>query len=233
MTRDDLVRYERSQALARDTLHEIEAFIQPGATEASLLANCRRLMDKRGATGYWWFGVPAVVLAGSRLRDSVEGDVFEPSETPIADDDMITIDLAPEIDGYWGDAARSFFLKNGVLVTADEAGPEHAEGMAAEATLHAHLLTVAYPEMTFRELHALVEKKMRELGFENLDFLANYGHNIGQDLHARAFIDAGCELRLDAVPLFTFEPHIGKPGHRLAFKYEEVYHFVDGSLCLL
>ena len=76
MTSDDLARYERSQALARETLEEIKAFIRPGETEASLLVNCRRLMDQRGATGYWWFGVPAVVLAGPRLRDSVESDVF-------------------------------------------------------------------------------------------------------------------------------------------------------------
>jgi methionyl aminopeptidase len=230
---DDLARYERSQAMARDTLAAIGAFIRPGATEASLLAECRRLMDARGATGYWWFGVPAVILAGPRLRDSVEGDVFEPSDVPIAADDMVTIDLAPEIDGYWGDCARSFFLKGGVLVSAEEAGIAQAEGMAAEAALHAHLLTVARPEMTFRALHAAIEAEVHGLGFENLDFLANYGHNIGQDLHARAFIDANCALRLDSVPMFTFEPHIAKAGSALAFKYEEVYRFEDGRLRVL
>lgn len=230
---DDLTRYERSQAMARDTLAAIGAFIRPGATEASLLADCRRLMDAGGATAYWWFGVPAVVLAGPRLRLSVEGDVFAPSDIPIAADDMVTIDLAPEIDGYWGDCARSFFLRGGVLVSAEEAGVEQAEGMAAEAALHAHLLAVARPEMTFRDLHATVEAEMRTLGYENLDFLANYGHNIGQDLHARAFIDAQCALRLDSVPMFTFEPHIAKPGSPLAFKYEEIYRFEDGRLRVL
>jgi Xaa-Pro aminopeptidase len=229
----DLAKYENAQAIARATLVAITDFIRPGATEASLLAECRRLMDARGATGYWWFGIPAVILAGPRLRDSMEGDVYQPSDTPLAADDMLTIDLAPEIGGYWGDCARSFFLKQGVLVTPDQAGAEQAEGMAAEAALHAHLLEVALPEMTFQDLHAEMDAKVRSLGFKNLDFLGNYGHNIGEDLHARAFMDAHCTLRLDSVPMFTFEPHIARDGSSLAFKYEEIYRFASGRLRVL
>jgi Xaa-Pro aminopeptidase len=118
-------------------------------------------------------------------------------------------------------------------VTAVQAGPEQAEGVAAEATLHAHLLDFARPEMTFQELHAEMDAQVRSLGFENLDFLGNYGHNIGQDLHARAFMDARCRLRLDSVPMFTFEPHIAKPDSPLAYKYEEIYRFVGGRLRVL
>jgi Xaa-Pro aminopeptidase len=229
----DLAKYETAQAMARQTLVDIERFIHPGASEASLLADCRRLMDTRGATGYWWFDVPAVLLAGPRLRDSMEGDVYLPSDRPLAPDDMLTIDVAPEIDGYWGDCARSFFLKDGVLVRPEKSGVEQARGMAAQAALHAHLLEFAAPDMTFQQLHAEMDAKVRSLGFENLDFLRNYGHNIGRDLHARAFIDANCTVRLDSVPMFTFEPHISRPGSSLAFKYEEIYRFESGHLRLL
>ena len=38
----------------------------------------------------------------------------------------------------------------------------------------------------------LMDARVRSLGFENLDFLGNFGHNIGHDLHGRAFIDANC-----------------------------------------
>jgi Xaa-Pro aminopeptidase len=229
----DLAVYEEVQGIARYTLAAITHYIKPGATEASLLADCRRIMDARGATGYWWFGVPAVILAGARLRDSMEGDVYNPSDTPISENDMVTIDVAPEIAGCWGDAARSFFLRDGALVTPQEAGVEQADGMAAEAALHAHLLDIARPEMTFDDLYAEVDSKVRSLGYENLDFLANYGHNIGRNLHARAFVDARCTLRLDSVPMFTLEPHIAKPGRSLAFKYEEIYRFASGRLRLL
>ena len=229
----DIARHKQAQAIARDSLAAIGAFIQPGATESSLLADCRRLMDERGATGYWWFDVPAVVLAGARLRNSVEGDVFQPGDTPITDDDMVTIDVAPDLGGYWGDCARSFFLKGGVLVPPEAAGPEQSDGMTAEATLHAHLLAFARPEMTFQDLYAEMDSLVRKLGFQNLDFLANYGHDIGKDVHTRVFLDANCPVRLDSVPMFTFEPHIAKAGSPFAFKYEEVYRFQGSQLILL
>ena len=233
LTHSDVLKYEKIQGIARGTLAAIEEYIRPGATESSLLGECRRMMDAQGTTGYWWFGRAGVILSGARLRASMEGDEYEPADVPLLPDDMVTIDLSPEIDGYWGDCARSFFLKDGGLVTAAQAGPEQGEGVAAEATLHAHLLHFARPEMTFQELHAEMDARVRSLGFENLDFLGNYGHNIGQDLHARAFIDARCRLRLDSVPMFTFEPHIARRGSPLAFKYEEIYRFVGGRLRVL
>ena len=233
LTHSDVLKYEKIQGIARGTLAAIEEYIRPGATESSLLSECRRMMDAQGTTGYWWFDRAGVILSGARLRASMEGDEYEPADVPLLPDDMVTIDLSPEIDGYWGDCARSFFLKDGGLVTAAQAGPEQGEGVAAEATLHAHLLHFARPEMTFQELHAEMDAWVRLLGFENLDFLGNYGHNIGQDLHARAFIDARCGLRLDSVPMFTFEPHIARRGSPLAFKYEEIYRFVGGRLRVL
>ncbi|HEX3983996.1 MAG TPA: M24 family metallopeptidase [Acidisoma sp.] len=233
LTASERARYEAAQALARASLDDIAICIRPGATEASLMEDCRRIMDARGATGYWWFGVPAVILAGPRLRVSQEGDVYQAASILFAETDMVTIDVAPEIDGIWGDCARSFFLKDGRRVSAAEAGIEQAEGMAAEAALHAHLLDVARPEMTFQQLHGAMAARLSELGFENLDFLGNFGHNIGDDLHGRAYMDAHCTVRLDAVPMFTFEPHIAKPGSPLAFKYEEVYRFENGRLRLL
>jgi Xaa-Pro aminopeptidase len=211
-------------------LTAIESAIRPGATESSLAAACRDYMDERGATDYWWHGVPALVLSGARLRLSVEGDVYRPSDAPLGTDDMVTIDLSPEVNGYWGDAARSYFLKDGVLVSAKEAGAEQAEGVAVEAALHQRLLEVAYPEMTFRQLHAEIDAKLRELGFENLDFLNNYGHSIERDIDSRIFTDPRCTRRLDSVALFTFEPHIARPGSRYAFKYEEIYRFEAGRL---
>ena len=85
-------------------------------------------------------------------------------------------------------------------------------------------------------IHALkpdANARAAALGFRNLDFLANFGHNIGADLHARAFIDAECALRLDAVPMFTLEPHIARDGSPFAFKFEEIYRFERGRLRLL
>jgi Xaa-Pro aminopeptidase len=220
--------YRRAQAVARLALEEIQAEIRPGVTERDLASACIRIMDASGSTGYWWYSTPAYVLAGDRLRLSVEGNAYVPAELPLAEDDMVTIDIHPEIDGRWGDCARSFFLRGGRLVDAKEAGAAQAEGIVAEAAVHALVTDAARPDMTFRELHALIEQELMLRGFENLDFLGNFGHSIGADVRNRTFLDAYCEAQLDSVPLFTVEPHIAKPGERLAFKHEEVYRFGEG-----
>jgi Xaa-Pro aminopeptidase len=225
----DLAAYKRSQALARDALEAIRAEIRPGATEASLVAACRQLMDEAGATAYWWYGTPAYILAGDALRASVEGDVYRPRDIPLRENDMVTIDLAPEVDSYWGDCARSYFLRNGEIVDAEAAGTEQAEGMTTEAALHALLRETAKPMMTFRELHSVIADQVARRGYENLDFLGNFGHSIGGDVRRRAFMDAECGERLDSVPLFTFEPHIARPGSPFAFKFEEVYLFDESG----
>ena len=100
--------YRRAQAVARLALEEIQAEIRPGVTERDLASACIRIMDASGSTGYWWYSTPAYVLAGDRLRLSVEGNAYVPAELPLAEDDMVTIDIHPEIDGCWGDCARSF-----------------------------------------------------------------------------------------------------------------------------
>jgi len=114
---------------------------------------------------------------------------------------MITIDIHPEVDGRWGDCARSYFLRGGRLVTPEAAGPEESDGMVTEAALHALIQMKARPEMTFQELHSLVEKDVSRRGDENPSFLGNFGHSIGADVTRRAFIDANCGQRRDSVPL--------------------------------
>ncbi len=191
-------------------------------------------MDAAGATGYWWYTTPAYVLAGGNLRLSVEGDAYVPRDQAIGSDGMITIDLHPEIEGRWGDCARTYFLRDGNLVTPEAAGYEEADGMATEAALHTLVQAAARPDMTFQELHSLVDREVARRGYENLDFLGNFGHSIGADVASRAFIDSNCSQRLDGAPFITIEPHIAKPGRPLAFKYEEIYRFDQaGTLRLL
>ncbi len=113
---------------------------------------------------------------------------------------MITIDIHPEVDGRWGDCARSYFLRGGRLVTPEAAGPEESDGMVTEAALHALIQMKARPEMTFQELHSLVEKDVSRRGDENPSFLGNFGHSIGADVTRRAFIDANCGSGLPPLP---------------------------------
>jgi len=229
---DDLETYKAAQDIARSVLAHITHYIVPQATERTLHQACHRLMLEHGASGYWG-NTPAFVLAGDRLRDSVFDHRYVPADAPLGENEMITIDVGPRIGDCLGDCARSYFLKDGGLVTAEQAGPEQAAAMALEHRLHAAFVARVHPELSFAQIHREMDALVREAGYENLDLLANYGHSLEKDVADFILMDANNDRLLGSVAFFTFEPHIARPGSRFAVKLEEVYYFDHGTVRML
>jgi methionyl aminopeptidase len=228
----NLETFKAAQDIARSVLADISKHIVPDATERTLHLACHRLMLEHGASGYWG-NTPAFVLAGERLRDSVFDHRYVPADVPLGENEMITIDVGPRIGDSLGDCARSYFLKNGSLVTAEEAGPEQAAGMALERRLHAAFFARVQPDMTFAEIYREMDALVREAGYENLDLLSNYGHSLEKDVSDFILMDGKNERLLGSVAFFTFEPHIARPGSRFAVKLEEVYYFDNETVRML
>jgi methionyl aminopeptidase len=228
----NLQTFKAAQDIARSVLADIARYIVPQATERTLHQACHRLMLDHGASGYWG-NTPAFVLAGDRLRDSVFDHRYVPADVPLGENEMITIDVGPRIGDCLGDCARSYFLKNGKLVTAQEAGPEQAAGMALEHLLHAEFFARVQPDMSFAEIYRAMDSLVRDSGYENLDLLANYGHSLEKDVADFVLMDGNNGRPLGSVAFFTFEPHIARPGSRVATKLEEVYYFDNESVRML
>ena len=228
----ELETYKAAQDIARSVLAEITRYIVPDATEQVLHQACHRLMLEHGASGFWG-NTPAFVLAGDRLRDSVFDHRYVPATVRLGENEMVTIDVGPRIGDCFGDCARSFFLKGGMLVKADEAGPEQAAGIALEQRLHAEFVARVQPDMTFAEIYRQMDALVREAGFENLDLLSNYGHSLAKQVSEFVLLDDKNYRPLSSVPYFTFEPHIARPGSRFAVKLEEVYYFENGAVRML
>jgi methionyl aminopeptidase len=228
----ELATYKAAQDIARAVLAEITHDIVPDATEQALHQACHRLMLAHGASGYWG-NTPAFVLAGDRLRDSVFDHRYVPATIRLGEDEMITIDVGPRIGDCFGDCARSYFLKGGKLVTAEQAGPEQAAGVALERRLHAEFAARAKPDMSFRQMYLQMDALVREAGYENLDLLSNYGHSLAKQVCDFVLMDEKNDSPLASVPFFTFEPHIARRGSRFAVKLEEVYYFDNGAVRML
>jgi Xaa-Pro aminopeptidase len=224
----ELETYKAAQDIARAVLADITRYIVPDATEHTLHQACHQLMLDHGASGYWG-NTPAFVLAGDRLRDSVFDHRYIPARVRLGEDAMITIDVGPRIGDCFGDCARSYFLKGGTLVSADEAGAEQAAGVALEQRLHEEFLARIKPEMSFAEIYAHMDALVRGAGYENLDLLSNYGHSLAKRVSDFVLMDDKNLLPLSSVPFFTFEPHIARPDSRFAVKWEEVYYFDHGA----
>lgn len=219
------------QQLAKRTIAYAREVVRPGMALSVLRRLCEAHMLALGADGFWYHGIGAFVFAGDETAVSVSGAHYRTSNRRIAADDIITIDLSPEKDGLWGDYARTIVLEGGAVVEKDAvSNPEWRAGLLAEDRLHAALLECARPEITFEALHARMNARIAAEGFVNLDFHGNLGHSIVRHPDERVYIEKGNTARLDSVRLFTFEPHISRPGSKYGFKKENIYCFEDGRL---
>lgn len=150
----------------------------------------------------------------------------------LGEDELITLDLSPQRNGIWGDFARTLVLEDGapLLDARHAANREWRAGVRTEYDLHAELIRVATPDMSFEYLAEVMNARIIDRGYENLDFLRNLGHSIEKHSDDRIYIEPGNQRRLDSVDLFTFEPHIRLASGKFGFKHEDIYRFIDGHL---
>jgi Xaa-Pro aminopeptidase len=187
------------------------------------------MLAKCGIVDTWYHACPALVLAGSRSCLSISGREYEPADEEIGTTTLITVDLSPSLQGVWGDCARTFFLEDGRCVT-EPTNPEFRQGAEVERDLHAALKSLVTPSTTFEELYEFANARIQSLGFENLDFLGNFGHSIEMTRTERVYIEEGNREKLSSVEMFTFEPHVRAIGGSWGFKHEDVYYFRNDAL---
>lgn len=229
------MEYVEVQRIAKRAMQRARAEIRPGMRLTGIRQLCEDEMRRLGANSFWYYGVGAFCFAGDETAVSVSGRQYHTSDRVIAADDVVTIDLSPQVGDTWGDFARTIVLEGGRVVEtpADIARGEWKSGLLLEERLHAELLRFVTTDTTFHQLYAHMNAVIREAGFVNLDFLGNLGHSIVRSRDARVYIERGNHARLAEAGLFTFEPHIGLPGSAYGFKREDIYRFEAGRLAAL
>lgn len=226
------MEHSQVQQIARETMERIREEIRPGMRLAEVRERCERTLLKLGADSFWYYGVGAFVFSGDETAKSVSGRVYRTPEKIIDEDDIVTIDLSPQVGDVWGDYARTIVLEDGAVVrrVEDIRNEEWRNGLAMEERLHAELARFATPETTFEQLYAYMNALITVQGFVNLDYLGNLGHSIERRREDRVYIEKGNALRLGDVALFTFEPHISVAGSPFGYKMENIYRFEEGRI---
>ncbi len=222
----------QAQSIAKQTMEFIRNQIRPGMELAEIRRLCEAEMIRLGADSFWYYDVGAFCFAGDQTALSVSGRQYQTADRRIQREDLITIDLSPQIGGRWGDYARTIVLQEGKVVrqAADVQNEEWRSGLLTEELLRQELRSFARPEISFHQLYEHFNRLIEKSGFVNLDFLGNLGHTIVQNKAERVFIEQGAELRLGEAGLFTFEPHIGRPGSVYGYKREDIYYFDEKGL---
>lgn len=225
-----------AQQIAKETMRELHGFIKVGMSEKEIEREACRLMEAMGSDEWWYHGVGALVLLGSRSRVSVPGGEFKASEdNRVAENDVVTVDLAPTLKKRWGDYARTIFIEDGRVCPRDEPkDPAHLDGLRAELHLHSFLVDRLTPDMTYEYAFRVLNDEISKLGYVNLDFHGNLGHSIETDQADRVYLEKGSVKTFREVGRpFTLEPHIAKPDWGCGFKRENIY-YIDGDsfVCL-
>ena len=222
--------YRQIQQAAKQTIECIKHMIKPGMNLLEIRESCEKKLLESGADSFWYWDVGALVFAGDETTVSVSGKQYATSNRVIGDNDIITIDLSPQIGNIWGDYARTVIVEKGEVIDDIELieNPEWKSGLQMEEKLHAELLSFVTKETTFEELYYHMNEFIVENGFINLDFMGNLGHSIVKSKDDRIYIEKGNTKKLGDVHYFTFELHIALPDSKYGFKKENIYYF-DGD----
>ena len=223
----DLMDYQAVQKIAKDTINNIKAEIRSGMSLIEVRSLCENKMRELGTESFWYYDIGAFVFSGDETTISVSGREYSTSDRMIALDDIITIDLSPQVGNTWGDYARTVIIQNGKAVQLDEEvqNEEWRAGLEVEKKLHKRMTEIVSPEMTFEELYYQMNEYICEEGYINLDFMGNLGHSIVRKKEDRIYIEKGNSARLGDVHFFTFEPHISVIGSKYGYKRENIYYF--------
>ncbi len=227
-----LSEYSRVQKIAKDTIEFIKTEIKPGMMLSQVRSLCEDKMLEIGADSFWYWDVGAFVFSGDETTVSVSGKEYSTSDRTIGSDDIVTIDLSPQIGDTWGDHARTVIIENGCVVkSVSEIGnSEWREGLMMEKKLHDKMTEIVSPDMTFEDLYYQMNEYIKDEGYINLDFMGNLGHSIVRRKDDRIYIEKGNRSKLGDVDYFTFEPHISVAGSKFGYKREDIYYFENGVI---
>lgn len=211
------------QRRAKEVLRELAGTICPDSTERSIASRAVELLGRAGLTDTWYYSCPALVLLGTRSCLSISGKDYVPSDERVGERNVVTVDLSPRDGVALGDCARTFIVEDGRISPSPETD-EFCAGLRVQSTLHSGLASIIGPSVTMHDVWSYASEAVSALGFENLDFLGNFGHNLVADRNARHFVERGNHTPLSQVTMFTFEPHIRVSGGKWGYKHENVYY---------
>ncbi len=220
------------QNIAKQTMLFIKSQIKVGMSLPELRQIAESKMISLGATSFWYWDIGAFVFSGDETTLSVSGKHYKTADRFIKENDIITVDLSPQVGNVWGDYARTIIIENGVVINDINkiSNTEWKNGLLMEEKLHRELLSFAKPETTFEELYLHINKFITANGYINLDFMGNLGHSIETQKDDRIYIVKGNNSPLGSVKCFTFEPHISIKNSKYGFKKENIYYFKNKEL---
>jgi methionyl aminopeptidase len=210
-SRAQIERMAAAGRLVADVLDRLEAEVGPGVTTAELDALAEQLIRGAGATPSF-IGVPGR-LAPFRhsLCVSIDDEVVHgvPGARRIADGQIVSIDAGAIVDGWHGDAARTFIVGD---------VPE-ATRRLVETTRRAMQagIAAAFPGGYLSDISGAIEDVANEAGYGIVRSFV--GHGIGTQMHEEPQVTnyraSGRGRRLEPGLCLAIEPMLTLGSHEV------------------
>jgi methionyl aminopeptidase len=170
-TPEELEGVRRAGALVAETIGRMREAVRPGVTTAELDLIAARTFHEFGAQS----GPMETYSFPGSTCISVNEEVVHgiPGGRKLRDGDLVTLDVTPELDGWFADAA--------VTVPVGDVSDEARRLLDAADACLAAALGVARAGMALREIGRTVEETAAALGARPFQELC--GHGIGRALH--------------------------------------------------
>ena len=206
-TPEELEGLRRVGRVVAETIAAVRAAAVPGVTTAELDAVAEAVFDRHGARSgpILTYGYPGSICL------SVDDEIVHgiPGSRVLREGQLLTIDVAAELDGFHADAATT--------ISIGEPSEQAERLLAAGRSALAAGIRAARPGATLRDVGAAIEASVEGDGFHVARELT--GHGIGREMHEPPTVfnwpapfDEASE-RLSEGLVFTIEPMIttGEP----------------------
>lgn len=204
---EEIEKIRAACVVVRDTLLHVGKNIRAGMTTQEVDALVHDYIVASGATpsslGYYGFPGSACISVNEVVVHGI------PSERPLRDGDIVSVDVTAEKDGYNGDACRTFCIGNvsperrKLVKVTEECFFEGIKGLQAGTPLY----DIGYRVQRHAESNGLGVVR------------AFVGHGIGRDMHEDPSVPnygkKGTGMRLKAGMTICIEPMITQGDYRV------------------
>lgn len=198
---DEIARIRAANQIVAGALSDIEEILSPGVTTAEIDARIDRFIRDSGGTpaflGYHGFPASSCISVNDEVVHGIPS-----KKRALEDGDIVGIDVGVNLDGYFGDSARTFGI--GTISEEDRRLLDTTQA-ALDAGIEA-----AKPGGRVGDVSAAVQRVAESAGFSVVRTLV--GHGVGKHLHEEPAVPnfgrAGDGPKLEVGMVIAIEPMV-------------------------
>ena len=193
----EVAALRRTNAAARAGLEAFHSALVPGASETGIAAEVEKAIQSfSGREGSRLARGWAHVQGGANIYKG--GTFSRSSPLRVADGDLVLLELATCVDGFWSDLTRT--------ATVGKTGERQRRLLAAVKEAQAAAIRAVRPGASHESIDAAARRHLMERGF-GAGFVHGCGHHVGFRYHDRGpTLESGSTQALEEGMVITVEP---------------------------